>query len=66
MIAYLSNDKIIVQKINDLDNKEGKYFIKWEGELNFIMLASNHLIVVKNNNIYLYPLINDMALITNF
>ena len=37
MIAYLSNDKIIVHQINDVDNKKGKYFIQWEGDL--ILLA---------------------------
>ena len=65
MVAYLSNDKIIVHQIDDVDNTKGKYFIQWEGDLNLILLASNHLIVCNENHIYLYPLRDDIALITN-
>ena len=65
MVAYLSNDKIIVHQINDIDNTKGKYFIQWEGELSLILLTSNHLVVCNENHIYLYPLTNDTALITN-
>ena len=65
LVAYLSNERIIVHQLNDVDNTKGKYFIKWEGDLNLILLASNHLIVCNENHIYLYPLTNDTALIEN-
>ena len=64
-VAYLSNDRIIVHQINDIDNTKGKYFIQWEGELSLILLTSNHLVVCNENHIYLYPLTNDSALINN-
>lgn len=65
MVAYLSNDRIIVHQINDIDNTKGKYFIEWEGELSLILLTSNHLVVCNENHIYLYALTNDSALINN-
>ena len=62
-MAYLSNDKIIVHQINDVDNTKGKYSMG--DELSLILPTSYHLVVCKENLIYLYPLTNDTALITN-
>ena len=65
LVAYLSNDKILVHQINDDDNTKPKYYISWEGDLSLILLTSNHLVVCHENHIYLYLLSNDVALITN-
>ncbi len=58
-------DKVFVHQISDDDNIKPKYFIKWEGEISLMLLASNHLIICYENHIYLYPLVSDDALITN-
>ena len=65
LVAYLTTDKVLVHQISDDDNTRPKYFIKWEGDLSLMLLASNHLIICKENHIYLFPLSNDVALITN-
>ena len=39
--------------------------MQWEGDLNLIMLVSNHLIICNESHIYLYPLASDITLITN-
>ncbi len=65
LVAALTNDKVLVHQISDDDNTKPKYFIKWEGPLSLMLLASNHLLICKENHVYLYPLSNDVALITN-
>ena len=65
LVAYLSIDKVFVHQISDDDNTKPKYFVKWEGEISLMLLASNHLIICYENHIYLYPLVSDVALITN-
>ena len=65
LVAYLSIDKVFVHQISDDDNTKPKYFIKWEGDISLMLLASNHLIICYENHIYLYPLVTDVALITN-
>lgn len=65
LVAALSNDKVLIHQTSDDDNTKPKFFIQWEGSLSLMLLASNHLIICKENHVYLYPLATDVALITS-
>lgn len=63
IVAALTTDKVHIYKISSEDNKV-KYYIQWESELSLMLLASNHLIICHDNHVYLFPLLNDVAIIT--
>lgn len=60
MIAALTSDKVYVYQ----EEKVPKYFIKWEGDVNLMLLTSNNLLICVDNHLYMYPLTNAVPLIS--
>jgi intraflagellar transport protein 122 len=57
LVAALTTDKVCVYQLNEEDTaKVPTYQIKWEGELNLILLTSNHLLICLDNRLLLYGL----------
>lgn len=57
LIAALLNDKIYIYELDDEDNTRApKYIIKWDTEVNLILLTKNHLLICLDNRIISYEL----------
>ena len=66
LVASLtSNNNIQVHSISADDNTIPQYFIKWEGNLSLMLLASHHLIVCKENHVYLFYLSDETSMVEN-
>jgi len=56
-VAALLNDKIFVYELNEEDNSRSpKYCIKWDSEVNLILLTQKHLLICLDNRIISYEL----------
>lgn len=59
LVAALLNDKIYVYEVSEENNKRiPKHIIKWDTEVNLILLTKNHLLVCLDNRIISYELIS--------
>jgi len=57
LVAAMLNDKIYVYELNQDDNtRVPKFIIKWETEVNLILLTKNHLLICLDNRIISYEL----------
>lgn len=57
LVAALLNDKIYIYELNEDDStKTPKHIIKWDTEVNLILLAKGHLLICLDNRIISYEL----------
>jgi intraflagellar transport protein 122 len=57
LVAALTTDKVCIYELNEDETaKTPKYYVKWEGDLNLILLTSNHLLVCLDNRLLLFCL----------
>jgi len=57
LVAALLNDKIYIYELNEEDNTRApKYIIKWDTEVNLILLTKHYLLICLDNRIISYEL----------
>ncbi len=57
LVAALTIDKVCVYELNpDETAKSPKYYVKWDGDVNLILLTSNHLLICLENRLLLFCL----------
>jgi intraflagellar transport protein 122 len=60
LVAALTIDRVCVYELNtDETAKSPRYYVKWDGEVNLILLTSSHLLICLENRLLLFGLTNN-------